>query len=110
VVEAEELEALQQQARRVACEPPLLDYLLDLLAASRQGGLATGTPLSPRAGCALVAAAKAWALLEGRSYVVPADVQAVFPAVAEHRLDGGRPAQEPGGYSRQLLAAVEAIR
>jgi pilus assembly protein FimV len=104
------LKELQQQASRVACEPPLLDYVLDLLAASRQGGLAIGTPLSPRAGCALVAAAQAWALLEERSYVVPADVQAVFAAVAEHRLDGGRPAQEPGGYSRQLLAAVEAIR
>ena len=110
VITAGELEELQQQASRVACEPPLLDYVLDLLAASRQGGVATGTPLSPRAGWGLVAAAKAWALLEDRSYVVPADVQAVFPAVAEHRLDGGRPAQEPGGYSRQLLAAVEAIR
>ncbi len=110
VIEPEGLEELQQQASRLACEPALIDYVLDLLAASRQGGLATGTPLSPRAGRALVAAARAWALLEGRSFVVPADVQAVFPAVAEHRLDGGRPAQDPGGFSRQLLTAVEAIR
>ncbi|MBU6199721.1 MAG: AAA family ATPase, partial [Xanthomonadaceae bacterium] len=42
--------------------------------------------LSPRAGLALLAAARACALLEGRGYCVPEDVQAVFPGVAAHRL------------------------
>ena len=42
--------------------------------------------LSPRAALALLAAARAWALLEGRDHVLPEDVQAVLPGVAIHRL------------------------
>jgi MoxR-like ATPase len=44
------------------------------------------TGLSPRAGLALLAAARAWAMLEGRDHVLPEDVKAIFPAVAGHRL------------------------
>jgi hypothetical protein len=70
--------------------PRLLDYVQALLARSREGaGFSTG--LSPRAGLALLAAARAWALLAGRDHVLPEDVQAVLPAVAGHRL---RPADE----------------
>ena len=100
---------LQQQASRQHCEPALIDYVLDLLAASRMAG-AAGAPLSPRAGLALLQAARAWSLIEGRPYVTPADVIAVFPAVAEHRLDGGHPLAEAGGHSRRLLESVDAIR
>ena len=50
-------------------------------------GLAYG--LSPRAALALLAAGRAWALLEGRGHVLPADIQRVFPVVAMHRLDRG---------------------
>jgi MoxR-like ATPase len=46
--------------------------------------------LSPRAGLALLQAARAWALLDGRNHVLPDDVQAVLTAVAGHRL---RPAK-----------------
>ena len=42
--------------------------------------------LSPRAALALVAAARAWAYLDGRAMVLPEDVQAVLPGVAAHRL------------------------
>lgn len=100
---------LQQQASRQHCEPALTDYVLDLLTASRGAG-AAGAPLSPRAGLALLQAARAWSLIEGRPYVTPADVIAVFPAVAEHRLDGGHPLAEAGGHSRRLLEGVDAIR
>ncbi len=104
-----ELLALQQQAGQQHCEPALIAYVLDLLAASRGAG-AAGAPLSPRAGLALLQAARAWSLIEGRPYVTPADVIAVFAAVAEHRLDGGHPLAEAGGHSRQLLESVDAIR
>ena len=100
---------LQQQVRHQHCERSLIAYVLDLLEASRQGGNNHG-PLSPRAGLALLQAARAWSLLAGRSYVIPADVQAVFTAVAEHRLDGGQSAREAGHYSRALLQGVDAIR
>ncbi|HEX4872556.1 MAG TPA: MoxR family ATPase [Nevskiaceae bacterium] len=76
---------LQQQAQQVVTAPALLDYVLALVQATREHpGLRQG--LSPRAGLALKRAAQALALLEGRSAVIPEDVQAVFPAVAGHRL------------------------
>ena len=106
-----DLLALQQRCRQLHCGEAVLGYVLDLLARSRAGGLGEqlSQPLSPRAGLALVAAARAWALLAGRDHVRPGDVQAVLPAVAEHRLDGGlaRPEQP---LSRQLLEEVDALR
>jgi len=80
---AGQLLALQALARRIHTAPALLDYLQDLLAGSRQ--LAHG--LSPRAGLAVLSAARAWALMQGRPMVIPEDVQAVGVAVMGHRLD-----------------------
>ena len=104
-----DLLALQQAAQQQHCGELLLDYVLDLLARSRQQGQG-GLPLSPRAGLALLAAARAWALLEGRDHVIPDDVQAVLPAVAEHRMDGGQPRGNGPELSTALLAAVESLR
>ena len=103
--EPADLLTLQQDCRAVHCSDALLEYVLDLVAASR-GPEQGGAPLSPRASQGVVAAARAWALLEQRSFVTPADVQAVFPAVAEHRID---PASN-GERSAQLLRQVHAIR
>jgi len=80
-----ELLQLQQKAAMLTVTPDLADYVLALLQATRQDrSYLTG--LSPRAGLALLAAARAWALLEGRDHVLPEDVKAIFPAVAGHRL------------------------
>jgi MoxR-like ATPase len=106
-LDAAGLVALQKQCSAVAVEPPLVDYVLDLLAASRRGNPASA--LSPRAAQGLLGASRGWALLEQRSYVIPADVIAVFAAVAEHRLDGGRP-QANHNLSRLLLEQVDAVR
>jgi MoxR-like ATPase len=104
-----ELLALQHSVHQQHCGGPILDYVLDLLTRSRQRGQG-GLPLSPRAGLALLAAARAWALLEGRDHVIPDDVQAVLPAVAEHRMDGGQPRGEAECLSGLLLTAVEGMR
>jgi MoxR-like ATPase len=92
--------------------PALLDYVQALLAASRgtgNGGNDAHRPgiqrgLSPRAGLLLVAAARAWALLAGRPMVLPEDVQAVFSAVAGHRLAGSMRAGGP--QPEALLRAI----
>jgi MoxR-like ATPase len=104
-----DLLTLQEQAQQQHCGAPLLDYVQDLLSRSRERGQG-GMPLSPRAGLALLAAARAWALLEGRDHVIPDDVQAVLPAVAEHRMDGGQPRGEVESLSGSLLAGVEGLR
>jgi MoxR-like ATPase len=108
-LEAHDLLTLQERTARQHASPALLDYVLDLLGRSRETGR-NGLPLSPRAGLGLLAAAKAWALLEGRDHVIPDDVQAVLPAVCEHRLDGGQPAAAPGALSRELLDGVDGLR
>jgi len=100
-----ELEAAQRAVLEVHAGEALLDYLQALVAATRSGRwFAEG--LSPRAGIALVRAAKARALIEGRDYVAPDDVQAVLPQTIAHRLvpvgDAGRGALE------QVRAMVEA--
>ena len=84
--------------------PALINYVLDLVHTSRE----EGAGLSPRASQGLLRAAKAWALLEGSSQVTPDHVQAVFGAVAEHRLDGGHRRAIP--LSQTLLERVDALR
>lgn len=77
---------LQRSVQQVHVSAALLDYLQSLIAFSRESTLYS-SGLSPRAGLGLLAAAKAWALLDGRQAVLPEDVQAVLPAVAAHRLN-----------------------
>jgi MoxR-like ATPase len=104
--DAATLIAWQREAAAVHVAPALLDYVQALLAASRGAGATTGAHrgLSPRAGLLLVAASRAWALLAGRPMVLPEDVQAVFPAIAGHRLAGS--ARAGGPQAKALLRAV----
>jgi len=80
-----DITTLRLQARVVTASPALLDYVQALVTASRKHpDIRTG--LSSRAGLALLACARAWALLGDRNYTLPEDVQAVFVAIAGHRL------------------------
>jgi MoxR-like ATPase len=103
----EELRTLQQEVEKVTTSPALLDYVQRLLEQSRRmPGLVYG--LSPRAGLGLVRAAKAWALMNGRGHVLPDDIQAVFPPVAEHRLEQGESGKSQERI-RHLLTSVSVI-
>lgn len=103
---AGELAKLQQAVMQVHIAGPLLDYVQDLIAATRSGRWFL-QGLSPRAGVALVRATRAQALLGGRDYVAPDDVQAILPQTIAHRLipvsDAGRGAVE------QVRAMLEAV-
>jgi len=85
VLDGDGLLALQRRAGEVHAADALLDYVQDLIAASRRSPRFTHG-LSPRAGLGMLGAARAWALLAGRTMVLPEDVQAVAPAVMVHRL------------------------
>lgn len=99
VIDPPRLVTLQQQVARVHAADALLDYVQNLLDATRHAArFAEG--LSPRAGLALLAAARAWALLAGRDIVLPEDVQAVAVAVIGHRL---RPVGAGGEPRAQLV-------
>lgn len=85
LVTLDEFTAFQKRVQQVTTSSALLDYLQRLVGATRNHKeLRYG--LSPRGSLALMNAAKAWALLSGRDYVSPDDVQAVFLPVSEHRL------------------------
>ena len=101
-----ELQHLQQAVLSVHAAAPLLNYVQDLIAATRSGQWFL-QGLSPRAGIAMIRAAKAQALLGGRDYVAPDDVQAILPQTVAHRLipvgDAGR------GSLEQVRAMIEAV-
>ncbi len=97
---------LQQQVLKVHAADPLLNYLQDLIAATRSGRWFL-QGLSPRAGIAVMRAARAQAFLSGRDYVAPDDIVAVLPQTVAHRLipvsDAGR------GSVEQVRAMLEAV-
>ena len=106
LLDAGELQELQQQVQAIHAAAPLLDYMQDLIAATRNGQWFQ-TGLSPRAGIAVLRCAKAQALLCGRDYVAPDDVQAILAQTVAHRLtplrDAGRGAVE------QVRAMIDAV-
>lgn len=109
LLSGEDLRALQNAVLAVHTSQALLDYVLDLIAATRSGRWFV-QGLSPRAGIALVRAAKAQALIQGRDYVAPDDVQAVLPQTIAHRLVPVVPAGEAGrGAVEQVQAMLEAV-
>jgi MoxR-like ATPase len=84
----EQLQQMQQAVSEVHASPALLDYVQALIAFSR-GSPDFSVGLSPRAGLALLTAAKSWAFMQQRAAVLPEDVQAVLSSVAGHRLRSG---------------------
>jgi MoxR-like ATPase len=105
VMQPDELVAAQAVVPKVTASEPLLDYLQALIAATRDGRWFV-EGLSPRAGIAVLRVARARALMAGRSYVAPDDIQAILPQAAAHRLvpvaGAGR------GAIEQVRAMVEA--
>jgi len=97
VLTPHDLVELQRQVMQVHAAEPLLNYLQDLMAATRSGRWFL-QGLSPRAGIAVMRAAKAQAFLDGRDYVAPDDIAAILPQTAAHRLvpvgNAGRGARE----------------
>lgn len=81
----EELIQLQKQLEHIHVSDALLDYVQNLLEFSRSSGNYIHG-LSPRAGIAILSAAKAWALISSHQHVLPEDVQAILPSVIGHRL------------------------
>ncbi len=96
---------LRAAVNEVHASDALVDYVQALLTRSRQHpGVRVG--LSPRAGIALLRAARAYALLLGRQHVLPEDVQALFAAVAAHRLVAEAEASSAQTLAKSILHAV----
>ena len=105
VMSPAELQAVQRAVLQIHASEALLDYLQALIAATRSGHWFV-EGLSPRAGIAVLRAARARALLDARDYVAPDDIQAILPQAIAHRLvpvaGAGR------GRLEQVRAMIEA--
>jgi MoxR-like ATPase len=106
-IQPAELLSLQKQVKQIHASPALLDYVQAILRHTRESARYVHG-LSPRAGLSLLAAARAWALLHGRTAVTPEDVQVVLPGVASHRLQSVQDVQLSDGdkLARELIEAV----
>jgi MoxR-like ATPase len=104
-----ELLAAQQATTHVHAADALLGYLVAVLRATRAHPLAE-VGASPRAGAGLLAAARARAALQGRSFVVPDDVQALAQPVLAHRIQpvASAPAEAPAQVVADAIAQVPA--
>lgn len=101
-----DMRTLRDAVGQVQASEALIGYVQALLARSRQhAGVRVG--LSPRAGLALLRAAKAHALLLGRAHVVPEDVQTLFVSVAGHRLVPEAEASNGPALARAILQTVQ---
>jgi len=97
--------ALRAAVERVHASEALVGYVLALLERSRRDARVE-VGLSPRAGLALLRAARARALLEGRTHVLPDDVQALFVPVAGHRLVPAAEGGSGAALAESILAGV----
>ena len=106
VMTPETLQQAQAAVLKVHVSESLLDYWQALIAATRSGQWFVDG-LSPRAGIAILRAARARALLAQRDYIAPDDIQAILPQTAAHRL---LPVAHAGrGRVEQVRAMVGAV-
>ena len=109
VLTPEKLNSIQQSVSQIHASDKLLDYVLALVTQTRNDS-SYPNPLSPRASKAILIAAKAWALIDKRDYVIPEDVQAIIPAVCEHRLRSDYSTYNKGSeLSMKLLNNVPPV-
>jgi MoxR-like ATPase len=85
VMHSDEVLALQREAREVAVDEALLDYLIRIVRATRQSDL-LDLGVSPRGSLALYHAAQAMSFIQGRDYVIPDDIKRLVVPVFAHRI------------------------
>ena len=110
VCTSNEIKELQKQCRDVYVHEDLINYIVSLTQATRKNasannGIAQG--VSPRGTLALLRAAQGYALVEGRTYIVPEDIKAVAIPVLCHRLIGELEEQQKTEFIQSLLNSVE---
>jgi len=117
MISIETLISIQNDIQQVHASESIIEYIIALCRVSRgqsitnKEELITCKPLSPRAGKALLAAARAWAFIDNRDYLLPDDIKAVFYNVCEHRLEQNITDQHlsSASISERILDAVNVL-
>lgn len=86
LIQRQDLLQFQKKVNEVHVSEAILIYVHELLQKTRSGNGTFKTGLSPRCGLLLLQAAKAWAFLEGRNFIIPEDIKEVAMSVMQHRL------------------------
>ena len=109
-LDVSQLIEFREAAGQVHASDNAMDYLQRLVAHTRvASGFACG--LSPRGSMALLQSARTWALMHGRSHIVPEDLQTILPSVASHRLVANSDfAGDNHALIRETLATVDVIK
>ncbi|WP_227397097.1 AAA family ATPase [Jeotgalibacillus aurantiacus] len=85
VITLEELQALQKEVKNIVVDDKIKQYIVDLAGSTREHpNVYLG--VSPRGSIALMKAAQAYAMLHGRDYVIPDDIQFLIPYIFSHRM------------------------
>ena len=109
--------SIQKEVQQVHASESIIEYIIALCRVSRGQNKANKeellrcNPLSPRAGKAILSAARAWAFIDNRDYLLPDDIKAVFYSVCEHRLALNITDQEQpsDSISNRILSAVNVL-
>lgn len=104
---ADSLKQIKRLIPQVKVSDTLLDYVQRLITQTRNSDICH-LGLSPRGALALMKSSQCWALLQGRSHVLPEDVQAVFVATVGHRIVGKKETQG-GQLARHILHSVDSV-
>ena len=105
-----QLQDIKQATQKIKTSDNLLDYLQRLIHYTRvSADFSYG--LSPRGAMALLRAAKTWAFMHGRAYVIPEDIQALLPAVVTHRIAPASSALDQGEHTLviKLLNTIDVV-
>ncbi len=103
----EDFKSMRQHVSKVRMSDAVVSYIMRLVQRTRDTTLCS-LGLSPRASQSLAWASRAYALTMGRDYVIPDDVQTVFPAVAGHRLKAQR-SLGTESLVHQILDSVDVL-
>lgn len=107
IIQTDAFQQIKAAVPQIKMSDAVLDYIIRLVGQSRDSAVCA-LGLSPRAATALARAAQALALISGRGYVIPDDVQTVFASIASHRIKPLR-AQTAQQLVEQILASVDVI-
>jgi MoxR-like ATPase len=117
IISVETLISIQNSIQQIHASESIIEYIIALCRVSRGQNLTEKEdeiackPLSPRAGKALLAAARSWAFIDNRDYLLPDDIKAVFYSVCEHRLELNitEHQQHSGSISERILDTVNVL-
>ncbi|MCH4240032.1 MAG: MoxR family ATPase [Oscillospiraceae bacterium] len=105
VVSAQDLIKMQQEAAQVHCEDSILEYIVNLIVATRNSPMLK-LGASPRGSIAVTGLARACAYLDGRDYVIPEDVQCVFSDAVCHRVLLSAQARLASASAKSILQKI----